>query len=132
MEFDTEADSTDKSQPFDIKTEDITEHDDKPRPYLCTVCDKQFTRKKYLNAHRQIHTVYPCSECEKSFSSQDALRRHKNIHTGKYKCTECGRCCQSSYDLATHRRSHSGEQPFECSVCGSRFTRAESLSLIHI
>ena len=105
MEFETEADSTNKSQPFEIKTEDITEHDDKPRPYLRTVCDKRFTRKKYLKVHRQIHTVenvYSCSECAKSFSSQDALSHHKNIHTDKYKCTECGKCCQSSYDLAIH------------------------------
>jgi len=29
MEFDSEADSRDKSQLFEILTEDITEHDDK-------------------------------------------------------------------------------------------------------
>ena len=81
MEFDTAAD-TDKSQPFEIKTEDITEHDDKPRPYI--------TQKGSLDRHRhkQIHgeDMYSCSECEKSFSSQGALSYHKNIHTDKYKC----------------------------------------------
>ena len=83
MEFETEADSTDKSQPLEIKTEDITEHDDKPGPYLRRECDKRFIRKHHLKAHRQIHTgvnKYSCSECEKSFSSQNALSRHKIIH----------------------------------------------------
>jgi len=102
MECESEASSTDKCQPFEIKAEDITEHDDKPRPYLCTVCDKRFTRK-------------------------DNLNKHKQIHSGKYKCTECGKCFGDSEKLAIHRRSHSGEKPFECSVCRKRFTTAGSL-----
>ena len=55
MEF--EVDRTDKCQSFEVKTEDITEHDDKPRPYLCTVCDKRFTTKEYFKKHRQINIV---------------------------------------------------------------------------
>jgi len=88
-----------------VKTEadgnDITEHphDDKSRPYLCTVCDKRYRTNINLVAHM-------------------------NIHTGKYKCTECGMCCQSSSALTEHSRIHSGEKPFECSVCSKRFTKA--------
>ena len=63
---------------IEVKTEadnnDITEHphDDKKRPYLCTVCDKRFTQKGHLNRHKQLHTggeLYSCTLCEKSFSA---------------------------------------------------------------
>ena len=73
METKTEADST-----------DITEHphDDKSRPYVCTVCDKRFTQKCHMTEHRKRHTgenVYSCTQCKKRFSSRSALYSHKNI-----------------------------------------------------
>jgi len=64
---------------FEVKIEadsnDITEHphDDKPRPYLCTVCNKQFTKKGSLKRHKQINNVdklYSCTQCEKRFVAQ--------------------------------------------------------------
>jgi len=99
METKTEADST-----------DITEHphDDKSRPYVCTVCDKRFTMKRYMTEHRKRHTgenVYSCTQCEKRFSSRGALCSHKNIHTSKYKCTECDKCCQSDKALVRQTKS---------------------------
>ena len=118
VEFDTEVDSTNKSQLFVINSEDITEHDDKPRPYLCTVCHKQFTRKYHLNRHRQIHTVestywYSSGECERSFPSQ----RHK-----PYKCSQCSKCFSQSSNLQSHERHiHSNKRPYHCFYCGKLF-----------
>ena len=137
----SDADSSveNRDQLFEIKTEadssDIAEHprDDKSRPYLCTVCDKQFTCKVSLNRHSRMHSavkrddMYSCTQCEKRYSSQRALSVHMNIHSGRYKCRECGKCCRSSCDLAVHRRSHSGEKPFECTVCSRRFTQSGDL-----
>ena len=101
----------------------------------CVQCvTNGFTNKKYLNAHRWIHTeenVYTCSVCEESFSSNRGLRDNKNIHTGRYKCTECGKCFQDSSDLAIHRRSHSAEKSFECSVCSKRFAQQSSRETNH-
>jgi len=83
---------------IEVKTEadsnDITghPHDDKSRPYLCTVCDKRYRTK-------------------------DQLSRHWNIHTGKFRCTECGKCCKSSIALRRYGRIYSGEKPFDCTLC---------------
>jgi len=98
---------------------DITEHphDDKPRPYVCTVCDKRFTTKAWLTEHRNRHTggnVYSCDQCEKRFTSRSYLRIHLNVHTSKFKCSECGKCFQHKSALTIHRRIHSGEKLFEC------------------
>ena len=51
---------------FEVKIEIKTEadvSDDKPRPYLCSVCDKRFTTKQRLTRHTDVHTtvVYTCS-----------------------------------------------------------------------
>ena len=121
---------------FGVVTEadsnDITghPHDDKPRPYMCTVCDKRFTMKGNLNKHKQSHMgemLYSCTQCAKRYATEDSLRKHMNVHSSKYKCTECGKCVSSKHALRTHGRSHSGEKPFECTVCSKRFTTSHIL-----
>jgi len=112
---------------------DITEHphDDKPRPYLCTVCDKQFTNKNNLNAHRTLHTgekLYACTQCDKHFPSKRYLSFHMNVHSSKYSCTECGKCFRGNPELTKHRRIHTGEKPFECAVCSKRFAQSAELA----
>ena len=110
---------------FNAKTEadrinDEHPHDDKPRPYVCTVCEKRFTQKGHLKQHRKRHTggkFYSCTHCEKRFITQNYLTKHMNVHSSKYKCSECGKCCQNNRALTVHRRIHSGEKPFECNDC---------------
>jgi len=121
---------------FEVKIEsdsnDITEHphDDRPRPYLCIVCDKRFTLKGDLKRHKQIHArekLYLCTHCEKRFATDKYLKQHLNVHSSKYKCTECGKCFGSNHNLTEHRRSHSGGKPFECTVCSKRFSTSGDL-----
>ena len=86
---------------------DITEHphDDKTRPYLCTVCDKRFTQKGSLKRHKRLHSrgeLYSCTQCEKRFSTQRYLKIHMNVHSSKYKCNECGKSFNSNQSLTVH------------------------------
>jgi len=121
---------------FEVKIEadsnDITErlHDDKPRPYLCTVCSKRFAVKDSLTKHKEIHNggkLYPCTECEKCFPTQRYLRQHMNVHSSKYKCTECGKCFRSTSKLTIHMEGHSGEKPYICYECGKTFRNFQYL-----
>jgi len=105
--------------------------DVKRRPHLCTVCEKRFTTKAYLNSHIETHTgalLYSCTQCEKWFVTQRYLRKHMVVHSSKYKCTECGKCFRDKQKLTTHKRSHSGEKPFECTVCSRCFSRSDDLA----
>ena len=97
---------------IEADSNDITEHphDDKSRPYLCTVCDKRFTRKTDLKRHKQTHAgdkLYSCTQCEKRFTTHQSFKKHMNVHSSKYKCTECGKCFSIKRDLTAHGRIHS-------------------------
>ena len=57
--------------------------------YSCDVCEKLFSSKDNLNAHRKLHTdgktlSYSC-ECGKAFRDQKGLSIHK-IHLTNVKC----------------------------------------------
>ena len=102
-----------------------------PRPYVCTVCDKWFKKRKYLNIHRKrrhsgVDTKHKCSECGKCFLRSCDLAVHGRTHSGErpFECTVCSRRFATSSNLYVHGRIHSGEKPYTCSVCGSSFSRS--------
>ncbi len=53
---------------------------DKPRPHVCTTCERCFARLEHLKRHERSHTKekpFECPECSRCFARRDLLLRHQ-------------------------------------------------------
>ncbi|XP_062557447.1 zinc finger protein 91-like [Armigeres subalbatus] len=106
---------------------------DRPRPYICNICNSTFTLKENLSKHKRIHSNdkrYTCSYCNKKFLHWASRRYHiDRCHTGekKHVCEICGAgfCNSSQYIL--HSRRHTGSTPYACDQCDRKFVDGQSL-----
>ncbi|XP_059363795.1 uncharacterized protein LOC132103021 [Carassius carassius] len=108
-------------------------HHEDPRPFKCLVCKKDFTKKRYLTQHQQIHSErpYQCNVCSESFKTETALVSHCKIHDAKrqHQCPICSRTYLTANDLAKHKRKHVEHQnlsednrEYRCDMCYKSFT----------
>ena len=84
--------------------------------YLCTQCDKQFSKKGHLDEHqRAIHegVKYPCSKCKYQAASKGNLaRHHRGVHEGvKYPCKQCRKHFSEKRSLAKHQKESCPKPP---------------------
>ncbi|XP_014216859.1 zinc finger protein 436 [Copidosoma floridanum] len=99
------------------------------RPYVCHVCNKDFTSKYTHRAHVKTHEIrprpYTCSKCPKTFLSQQNLSQHLKTHNGikDFVCSTCGKAFGSAHNLEVHNIVHTGYKPFICRTCGKAFAR---------
>nr|CAD7442171.1 unnamed protein product [Timema bartmani] len=101
--------------------------------WCCDYCGKQFTRKKSLAKHIDIHqgsNKIACDICGKVMSRSHMIR-HKNIHMKKrpHKCKECGLCFHVASVLREHTYQHTGVKPYFCDICAKDFRHCSALSL---
>ncbi|CAG2177267.1 unnamed protein product, partial [Oppiella nova] len=87
-------------------------------------CGQAFDNRKYLNKHRQTHTVsYPClvEGCSTTYSKQRYLTTHNYLaHGKKYRCDN-GACTFASNmksDFIAHQLTHSTNRLHKCLFTG--------------
>ncbi|KAJ8960777.1 hypothetical protein NQ318_020071 [Aromia moschata] len=113
------------------------------KPYVCTVCNKPFTRGAYLINHLKVHQTeegasLSCSMCEATFSSWEQLVSHIKVHTMEDKqhtCGECGKVFNKLENLKTHQNIHTSAVQSKrsrlCIYCGKEFSNSSNL-IVHM
>ncbi|XP_067304806.1 zinc finger protein 1035 [Pseudorasbora parva] len=112
-------------------------HHEDPRPFKCLVCNKGFTKKRYLTQHQQIHSErpYKCDVCSETFKTETTLISHRRMHDAKrqHQCPICCRTYLTANDLAKHKRKHAEHQSlsqdneFRCDMCYKSFSMFDQL-----
>ncbi|XP_063630677.1 zinc finger protein 93-like [Cydia splendana] len=104
----------------------VNRHHLKVKPYICSVCEKDFCGKLQLTRHMDTHYVtknYSCEVCDKKFSNKICLRMHLRLHTGErpYYCEICAESFISASALKTHGIKRHSEKSIPCPFCDRMF-----------
>ncbi|XP_065342758.1 zinc finger protein 616-like [Cloeon dipterum] len=114
-------------------------------PLTCTICQKQFAKKKEFDRHVQNHKKKGietqetnCDICGKECSTVANLQRHVGIHS-KFSCVQCRLRCSTEQEMLQHVAEKHPELPelLKCNFCTQYFLEKEALrvhcqSLNHI
>lgn len=76
------------------------------------------------------NTLYVCSDCNRTFTRNSNLTRHKRIHSTdkRFMCNQCNKTFQEKHHLTAHLRTHSGDKPYQCNTCSRLFTDKSNCS----
>ncbi|XP_012542969.2 zinc finger protein 26 isoform X2 [Monomorium pharaonis] len=107
----------------------------------CTECNKQYTSRKGLLRHIQVHEgkKYLCDICPKKFYRREHLKIHVAKHNmiKPYKCTRCSKRFIKEEQLNNHLPKHDrtfkksketdSSKRFLCEICSKSFTQSTTL-----
>ena len=75
--------------------------------------------------------VYSCQDCEKTFSQKNSLQAHKVKHTaggGRVQCEVCEKMFASRGTLLTHHQTHTGKKKYACKLCEESYNGRKDLT----
>ncbi|XP_055306168.1 zinc finger protein OZF [Sitodiplosis mosellana] len=95
--------------------------------FACSVCVQTFMQKNHLRQHSRTHIKqlpFACSNCGQRFNNDNEKQSHeKRCTCRRYECYLCFHKCFTKNRLKQHMRSkHTSDMPFECAVCGLKFS----------
>ncbi|XP_053978850.1 zinc finger protein 91-like [Hylaeus volcanicus] len=107
----------------------------------CTECNKQYTSRKGLLRHIQVHEgkKYLCDICPKKFYRREHLKIHVAKHNmiKPYKCGRCSKRFIKEEQLTNHLSKHDrtfkksketdSSKRFLCEICSKSFTQSTTL-----
>lgn len=86
-----DCDTTVKTKKKLLKHIKTTHTAGKPKPYQCSICQKSFKTKSYVETHEKNHgegavigkeeKPFPCDMCGKSFKTEWYMKTHQKSHT---------------------------------------------------
>lgn len=101
------------------------------RPFVCLICNKDFTTKWNLKLHKWTHASrvskpFKCDQCKGAFIRESDYTAHMNSHKSirPYTCNYCGAQFIRKYNCQRHVKEHENEKMFSCKVCGKSFHRS--------
>ena len=96
--------------------------------YKCDFCPEQFDTKHELAKHCLVHVISDqgekcvCTTCWQAYGTPAELKAHRRSKTG-FQCKVCSKVLSKHSRLAQHMNTHTGRTPYECRLCGDRFTK---------
>lgn len=101
------------------------------RPYICLICNKDFTTKWNLKLHKWTHASriskpFKCDQCKGAFIRESDYTAHMNSHKSvrPYTCNYCGAQFIRKYNCIRHVKEHVNDKTFNCQICGKSFHRS--------